>query len=98
MCGGLCASFDFRTMCASVKLAAFYILECLRVGGFPGVAAVCWIIAVSWSGGGQPHSAAGGALAVLFIAFNVALELGGIVDGTLMAAPHTGAIFAGFIL
>jgi ABC-2 type transport system permease protein len=101
---GFGAAFDFRAVLRfPLSFAAFYILGlAYGLADFTGAAAVCWIMAVTFG-----VAAASLALlpplllmAVLFIAFNVALErlLGSWMERLLAARRGRELFFAGFIL
>jgi len=104
MVAGFGASFDFRTMLRfPLSFAAFYIIGvAYGLADFTGVAAVCWIIAVASGVAAASLTLLPAVLlmAVLFIAFNVALErLVGSWMERLMAGRRTRELFfGGFIL
>jgi len=104
MVAGFGASFDFREVRRfPLSFAGFYIIGlAYGLADFTGVAAVCWIIAVAFG-----VAAASAALlpvlllmAVLFIAFNVALErlVGSWMERLLAGRRTRELFFAGFIL
>jgi ABC-2 type transport system permease protein len=104
MVAGFGASFDFRTMLRfPLSFASFYIIGvAYGLADFTGVAAVCWIIAVVFGVAAASLTLLPAVLlmAVLFIAFNVALErLVGSWMERLMAGRRTRELFfGGFIL
>src|SRR5258707_2785922 len=104
MVAGFGASFDFRTMLRfPLSFVAFYIIGvAYGLADFTGVAAVCWIIAVVFGVAAASLTLLPAVLlmAVLFIAFNVALErLVGSWMERLMAGRRTRELFfGGFIL
>src|SRR5947209_5342437 len=98
MVAGFGASFDFRAVLRfPLSFAAFYVIGlAYGLADFTGAAAVCWIIAVVF-GVAAANVALLPALllmAVLFIAFNVALErlLGSWME-RLMSARRTRELF-----
>jgi ABC-2 type transport system permease protein len=104
MVAGFGASFDFRAVLRfPLSFAAFYIIGlAYGLADFTGVAAVCWIIAVIFGVAAASPALLPASLlmAVLFIAFNVALErlLGSWMERLLAGRRTRELFFAAFIL
>ena len=104
MVAGFGASFDFRAVLRfPLSFAAFYIIGlAYGLADFTGVAAVCWIIAVIFGVAAASPALwlASLLMAVLFIAFNVALErlLGSWMERLLAGRRTRELFFAAFIL
>ena len=104
MVAGFGASFDFRAVLRfPLSFAAFYIIGlAYGLADFTGVAAVCWIIAVICGVAAASPALLPASLlmAVLFIAFNVALErlLGSWMERLLAGRRTRELFFAAFIL
>ena len=104
MVAGFGASFDFREVRRfPLSFAGFYIIGlAYGLADFTGVAAVCWIIAVAFGVASASPALLPVLLlmAVLFIAFNVALErlVGSWMERLLAGRRTRELFFAGFIL
>jgi ABC-2 type transport system permease protein len=104
MVAGFGASFDFQTLLRfPLSFGAFYMIGlAYGLADFTGAAAVCWIIAIIFGVAAASPAVLPWLLlmAILFIAFNVALErlLGSWMERLLAGRRTRELFFAGFIL
>jgi ABC-2 type transport system permease protein len=101
---GFGASFEFRALLRfPVSLSAFYIIGlAYGLADFTGLAALCWIIAITFGAAAAKFALLVPMLllAALFVLFNIALErlLGSWIERLLARRRTRELFFAGFIL